>query len=370
MKVDSYNLNELDNQIQNPNKDLVFCAFDRISGSEGLYNQLKTKYKNANIVIFSTSGHFVSSEILDETPIVSAIEFENSSITMDQFSIADFATSFDLGESIGKSIKKEVKGVCIISDGGLINGTELISGINANVLKEVPIFGGMAGDGTRFQKTLVGANQNPEVGNVVIIQFFGEGISIKSNSDFGWTSLGLEFKITKSESNKLIEIDKKNAYDVLYEFLAPESEEKFAELTLYYPFLLKDSSDEGVIRTPILVNHKEKTLVYAGNMPEGSMVKLMKSGTMQLLDSTLEVAQKCVLSKEENSFVLAISCVGRRVVLEDMANEEFTEIQSIFGERSCYFGFYSYGEFSRSGFEENCKLHNQTLTLAVLQETI
>ena len=89
---------------------------------------------------------------------------------------------------------------------------------------------------------------------------------------------------------------------------------------------------------------------------------------MQLLDSTLQVAENCADLKNENSFVLAISCVGRRVVLDDMANEEFTEIQSVFGNTGNYFGFYSYGEFSRNGFEENCTLHNQTLALAVLSE--
>jgi hypothetical protein len=243
-----------------------------------------------------------------------------------------------------------------------------MQGVNSNINREIPVFGGMAGDGTRFQQTMVGLNEDPSPGKVVIIAFYGDALEVKSNYDTGWTRLGLEFKITKSQKNELIELNHKSAYDTLYEFLEPANQDEFAKTTLYYPFLLDEEGVGTVIRTPILVDHEKKTLTYAGNMPEGSTVKLMSSGTMQLLDSTLEVAKSCSDQHFDNSFVFAISCVGRRVVLDDMAGEEFTEIQSVFGKKDNYFGFYSYGEFSRGGFENNCKLHNQTLTLAVLSE--
>jgi hypothetical protein len=368
MKIDSFIWAELEGKSVNTARLLILCAFNRLGNQQPSYIQLKHKYPNGEIVIFSTAGHFISSQIHDDQPVVTAIEFEKSSFKTSSFKRIDFEGCIQMGTAIGNSVDEKTKGLLILSDGGVVNGTQLIEGINSQVSSDIPIFGGMAGDGTRFQKTLVGLNAEPQSGEVIGITFYGDALEIKSNCDSGWTSLGLEFKITSSITNKLIELNNKNAYDVLYEFLAPANQEDFAKTTLYYPFLLVEQGVGNVIRTPILVDHEDKTLTYAGNMPEGATVKLMKSGTMQLLDSTLDVAKYCATEDEVPCFVFATSCVGRRVVLDDMANEEFTEIQSVFKNESHYFGFYSYGEFSRTGFEENCKLHNQTLALAVLIE--
>lgn len=368
MKVNSFCFTDLHLQEKDDQKKLVFCGFNRLTGLGGGYEEIRDKYPNADIVMFSTSGHFIAEEIHDDIPVVSALEFEKSDIKAGVYDVENFESSYELGKEISSNIGAKAKGVCIISDGGMVNGTELMRGVNTNLTRDIPVFGGMAGDGTRFQQTMVGLNNDPSAGKVVVIGFYGDVLNVISNCDSGWTAMGLEFKITKSQENELIELNHKSAYNTLYEFLEPENQDEFAKNTLYYPFLLEEKGVGNVIRTPILVDHDKKTLTYAGNMPEGNTVKLMSSGTMQLLDSTLKVAENCHQKSDKNSFVLAISCVGRRVVLDDMANEEYTEIHSTFGDSGNYFGFYSYGEFSRDGFEENCKLHNQTLTLAVLTE--
>lgn len=368
MKVDSFIWHELGDKSINEKRLLVLCAFDRLGNQQPSHSELKKKYPNGEIAIFSTSGHFISSKIHDHDPLVTVIEFEKSSFRAFTYISEDFQSFEAMGRAIGNRSEEKAKGLLIISDAGVVSGTQLIQGINSQVRRDVPIFGGMAGDGTRFQKTLLSLNAEPQSGIVISIEFYGDSLEIKSHCDSGWTGLGLEFKITSSISNKLMELNGENAYDVLYEILASNSPEVFAKTTLHYPFLLVEEGIGNVIRTPIFVDHENKTLTYAGDMPEGAIVKLMKSGTMQLLDSTLDVAKYCAVEDEVPCFVFAISCVGRRVVLDDIANEEFTEIQSVFKKEGNYFGFYSYGEFSRTGFEENCKLHNQTLALAVLIE--
>lgn len=368
MKIDNFVWNDLKTRSLDKERVLVLCAFDRLSDQQPSYEAIKEKYPSGEILLFSTSGHFISSEIHDKEPVISVIKFDKSTFEAAKYSIENYTACLGMGEAIGAHVGKTARGVYIISDGGVVNGTQLIRGINSKITSDIPVFGGMAGDMTRFQKTLVGLNAEPQSGEVIAISFYGDELQIKSNCDSGWIALGLEFTITSSVKNKLIELNNKNAYDTLYDFLAPENPEDFAKTTLYYPFCLIEDGVGSVIRTPILVDHENKTLTYAGDMPEGDVVKLMKSGTMQLLDSTLDVAKFCATEDQKPSFIFATSCVGRRVVLDDMANEEYTELQSVFGNESSYFGFYSYGEFSRRGIEENCKLHNQTLALAVLTE--
>lgn len=368
MNVETFYFKDIELKGVDEKASLVLFAFSRVDMQDNYLSILTKYFPTAQIVLFSTSGHFIGDQIEDAEALVAVINLEKSRIETKLFRSSDYSSDTLLGEAIGHSVQDDAKCLLLISDGSLINGTELINGLNDHIHKSVKIVGGMAGDGARFEKTFVGLNAVPETGVVATIAFYGENLEINSNHDAAWSSLGLEFRITESERNLLIGLNNKNAYSVLREFMDSDSDESFTRDMLYYPFFLEDNASEGVIRTPIAVDHVKKSITYAGNMPIGSTVKLMKSRTMQLLDSTMNLANTCHDEKASNQFVLAISCIGRRVVLEEMANEEFTELANVFGKDTHYFGFYSYGEFSRSGLESNCKLHNQTLTLAIITE--
>ena len=58
-----------------------------------------------------------------------------------------------------------------MSDGLLINGSQLTRGIN-KVNKLIPVTGGMAGDGARFCETYVIANDVPSLRTIVPRQLF------------------------------------------------------------------------------------------------------------------------------------------------------------------------------------------------------
>lgn len=371
MKCNSFCYTKLNQQETDPKVTLVYCAISRIYYPRDIYEQLRSKYTHAQIVIFTTSGHFFDDEIRDEHPMVTTLEFECSYIEAKTFQVADYKNGYDLGVALSNAYTTPPKSMCIISDGSLVNGTALMSGIAESLDTNIPVFGGMAGDGTRFESTLVSLNAPPIAGNVIAIGFYGDNLHIGGACNQGWSPVGIEFTITKSEKNILYELDNTNAYNILFDLLKPTSNEDFTTNTLYFPFLLQpmeEDEEEGVIRTPIAVNHEEKHLTYAGDMPVGSKVKLMKAGTIQLLDSTLTAAKDALGEHRQVDFVFATSCVGRRVVLDDMANEEYTEMQSVFGDSATYTGFYSYGEFFRSGKEKHCVLHNQTFTLTALSE--
>lgn len=359
---------KLNEQLVNSEVNLVLCGFDRKSESPISYERIREKFPNGEIVMFSTSGHFVSKSIQDEHAVLTALNFEKGKIITKSFDVSDYKDSNEIGAAIVNSFDSALKGLCVISDGGEVNGDSLIGGINETLPAGIPVFGGMAGDGTRFEKTLVGLNSEPVSGKVVAIGFYGDSFRINGACNSGWSPVGVEFKITKSEGNKLFELNGSNAYDILYDFLKPESNDDFTKNTLYYPFLLNVDSDTEIIRTPIAVDHEAKTITYAGDMIEGKTVKLMKAGTMQLLDSTLQAAKSSQDGKHETNFVFAVSCVGRRVVLDDMANEEYFELKSVFGDKVNYFGFYSYGEFFRIGKNDTAMLHNQTFTMATISE--
>ena len=65
---------------------------------------------------------------------------------------------------------------------------------------------------------------------------------------------------------------------------------------------------------------------------------------------------------------LLISCVGRRLVLQQRIEEEVESVREVVGEGAALTGFYSYGEICPAAPSAGCELHNQTMTITTLRE--
>jgi hypothetical protein len=63
-----------------------------------------------------------------------------------------------------------------------------------------------------------------------------------------------------------------------------------------------------------------------------------------------------------------ISCVGRKLVLQQRIEEEVEAVQEVLGSGAALAGFYSYGELCPFGADARCELHNQTMTITTLRE--
>jgi hypothetical protein len=110
-------------------------------------------------------------------------------------------------------------------------------------------------------------------------------------------------------------------------------------------------------------------MTFAGNIPQGSMVRLMKGNIDKLIDAASNAAYKIKKrSTERNQLALLISCVGRRIVLGERIEEELEVIRHEFGENTLLCGFYSYGEISPTLKNVACELHNQTMTITTIYE--
>jgi hypothetical protein len=65
---------------------------------------------------------------------------------------------------------------------------------------------------------------------------------------------------------------------------------------------------------------------------------------------------------------ILISCVGRKLVLDQRVEEEIEAVREVYGANTILTGFYSYGEISPFTPDAKCELHNQTMTITTLSE--
>jgi hypothetical protein len=93
----------------------------------------------------------------------------------------------------------------------------------------------------------------------------------------------------------------------------------------------------------------------------------MKAQLDRLIEGAEQAAGLASRGVDGPVLAVAISCVGRRLVLRERTEEEAEGVQDALPAGSQIVGFYSYGELSpiSSG---NCDLHNQTMTLTTIRE--
>lgn len=366
----SWTWHHADPEFNAGNCQLVFVfGAPQLITDAAVYGYLKTEYPLANIVFSSTSGEIMGSDVYDDTIVATAIEFEKSAIVCASTHVNEHAKSCEVGQYLMSQLDKEgLVCVFVISDGTYINGSELVYGFNQVNPNNVPVTGGLAGDAARFSSTFTGLNQIPAQGNVVAIGFYGDQLIVGNGSSGGWDEFGPDRTITKSDKNVLFEIDNRSALDLYKEYLGEYAKELPGSALLFPLSLSIAGSDKKLVRTILSVNEDEKSMTFAGNLPEGSHVRLMKANFGKLINASSTAAGDASDCPGATELAIMVSCVGRKLVLNERTDEELMAAKDIFGDKTVIAGFYSYGELSPLNKGSNCELHNQTMTITTFAE--
>jgi hypothetical protein len=348
----------------------MFGAGSAVSSTE-LFNHVRKQFPVAQIVSSSTSGEIMQDAVYDESISVMAIQFSDTKIRCAKTVVNKGSNSFETGKQLMEELKAEdLVTIFVVSEGSFTNGSELVNGFNQNNPNQIPVTGGLAGDADRFQKTQVGLNEPATEGNVVAIGFYGKTLKIGHSSFGGWDEFGRERIITKSDKNVLYEIDGRNALDLYKEYLGPYVNE-LPGSALFFPLSMRvGDSDKSLVRTILAINEEDKSMTFAGNLPEGNKVRLMKANFDRIINASSIAATQSLIKDAKNTPELAIliSCVGRKLILQERTYEEVKAARDIFGPETAITGFYSYGELSPFNQDSNCELHNQTMTITTFTE--
>jgi len=349
---------------------LVFGAPSCIS-DPGFLAQLKTRFPASQSVLCSTSGEIMGDRVFDDSAVVTAIGFDHTTIRPAMTNIRQHNNSYDAGRYLMEQLQPgDPSTIFILSDGTKVNGTELAAGLSDSNPRNIPVTGGLAGDATRFLKTLVGLNDMPAEGNIVAIGFYGNRLHIGHGSFGGWDEFGHERVITRSNKNVLYELNGRNALDLYKEYLGPYVDELPGSALLFPLSLRVNGSGQNLVRTILSIDEKEKSMTFAGNLPEGGKVRLMKANFDKLIDGSATAARHTFEPlRHQPDLAILISCVGRRLVLQHRIDEEVQAAKDIFGDGTIISGFYSYGEISPLQDQSSCELHNQTMTITTFSES-
>lgn len=333
------------------------------------FQHLRQIYPNAHIVFGSSSGEILGTNVSDDSIVVSALHFEKTRIKAVEERLTLTEDSYKVGQSLAKALDEtDLVHILIISDGQIVNGGELVRGLNENITHSIPITGGLASDNARFECTAVGLDEVPKEGAIVAIGFYGAHLKVGYGSMGGWSVFGPERIITKSKANVLYELDNQSALQ-LYKMYLGDQVKELPGSALLFPLGIRSSiTGEYIVRTILSIDEENQSMSFAGNMPEGSRAQLMYANFNKLLDGGLLATNNKLIVNEEAEFGLLISCVGRKLVLKNRVEEEVEEVKMVLGENVPVSGFYSNGEISPLVASPVCELFNQTMTITTYTE--
>ena len=322
----------------------------------------------------STAGEIYGSEISDDSLVVAAMRFKNTPVHTAEAIVREPQDSYAAGVAIGSQLKRSsLRAILVLSDGLHVNGSELVKGLNSAHEGAVVITGGLAGDGTRFKRTWVMKDRVPQSGYVTAVGLYGDHVRIGHGSKGGWDKLGPERLVTKSSGNVLHELDGRPALQLYKEYLGDRAV-GLPATGMLFPLAIRSSLSEAksLVRTVLAVDEATQSMTFAGDIPQGFFAQLMRGNFDRLIQgasdaATLTMNGHANLHAENPTLSIAISCVGRRLVLGERTEEETEVALEILPKDSRQIGFYSYGEISPYD-RGTCDFHNQTMTLTTITE--
>lgn len=332
--------------------------------------ELRRAFPDSTIAGCSTAGEIHDRQLSDSSVSVGVYQFRRSKVRAVHAPVRGPQDSRRAGTLLAEQLAgPDLRAVLVFSDGLNVNGTELVKGLTSLLDSSVVITGGLAGDGTAFKKTWVLKAGLPIEKVVTAVGLYGSSVRVGHGSKGGWDAFGPERLVTKSSGNVLHELDGQPALPLYKKYLG-ERASGLPSTALLFPLAIREtrSASHVLVRTILSVDENANTMTFAGDIPEGSVAQLMRANFDRLVGGagqSAEMAHSGVGSGP--CLCVAVSCVGRRLVLGQRTEEELDAVLSVLAPGTTQVGFYSYGEISPFA-AGTCDLHNQTMTLTTINE--
>jgi hypothetical protein len=337
----------------------------------GALAELAAAFPKSAIVGCSSAGEIHDHLIADGTLVVAMAQFERTDLAVASTEIESAADSARAGGRLGAKLALARPNlVLVFSEGLAVNGTDLVRGLSSALPKDTIIAGGLAADGNRFARTWVLVDGKPVGRHVVAVALTGP-LEIGAGSQGGWDTFGPERRVTRSEGNVLYELDSKPALALYKDYLG-ELASGLPATALRFPLSIRAErgTKDAIVRTVLAIDEKAQSMTFAGDIPNGWRAQLMRSNHDRLIAGAMRAAANANSGTTNGpALALAISCVGRRLVLGARTEEETEAALDALPPGSHQIGFYAYGEISHAG-RATCELHNQTMTLTTIREAI
>jgi hypothetical protein len=320
----------------------------------------------------TTSGEFIDGEIEEDSAVLMLLDMHPEYFKL-KFLETGENTTFENARQLGLHGKETFsKPAFILASGWLTqDGENIVEGITEGFGRDVTVYGGMAGDNLMLECPTVFTNRESSVNGLLALIIDENKVGVNGIATCGWKPIGTTKTITKSEGNIVYTIDDKPALDMIMKYLGVDDDldsgkEIVTQIGAYYPLQMERENVAPVMRTAMFANREDRSLICAGNVPQGSKVKFSLPPDFDAIE---KVVEECVELKEkdhtEADALIMFSCISRHLSFGILMSEEIEQVQQVWGAPMV--GFFTYGEFGKSKTGKH-EFHNNTCCVVALKE--
>jgi hypothetical protein len=242
----------------------------------------------------------------------------------------------------------------------------LVQGIYRVTGPRIPTVGGAASDSGQFGPTFV-FHDDAILEQGAVAVWIASDKPLPVATRHGWQPMGMPLLVSRAEGTEVLEFGGRPAAAVFQEQLgfAPDdlnTVEEFRAQVMAHPLGVLTPDGSLHVRA-VIAKTPHGALQTIAQVPAGCAVQVTTGTPDSLLDVVPPVAEDLLARNPEPGVVLAFSCVGRGWVCGERILDEPGLLQNALGDVPS-FGFYTYGEFSRT--RGVLGTHTATLTALAL----
>ncbi len=349
-----------------PTLAIVFCSVvqDR--------NELIAFFSAQNVDIFgaTTAGEILDNEVTEKSIVVMLLDIKKAHyrlLMQDTTHSSTYEACSNLADIAQKTYHHP--SLIVVSSGLTIDGEHIVKGV-CDTAPDIPLYGGLAGDDLTMKATFVFSAEGEYSNAILCLIIDGDKINVQGLATSGWDSIGIEKTITKSEGNVVYTIDDEPAVDVFIKYFefkgyVDNRPEVVAMNFAQYPLQLTKENGNVVLRSPMMADGENRSLIFGGGIPQGSKVKFSVPPGFELVDNTTNEISSLKTTIPAADAIIMFSCKARHLALGPMTSTEAEQIRAIWDKP--LIGFFTYGEIGHSK-NSFCDFHNETCSMVILKE--
>ena len=308
--INSNNINMYDNILIQ-----VFTGLVEKKFINSIVKEIKSILPQASIIGTTTAGEIYEGKAFAHTTTISFTVFEKVKI---KTKLLNNKNEYELGLNIGKElVEKDTKVIILFTDGLLINGWDIISGIES-VNSNVIVCGGKAGDNGYFKKTFVFSNEGVTENGIVAASLTGKYLNVTTDSSFSWSPIGKLMTVTEALDNKIITIDNIKIFDIYKKYLGEEVAKELPMSATEFPLIVKKDGID-IARVAFQCN-EDGSLNFLGNVEVNDKVQFGYGNVSMIKGRSVEIIDRLKDKNIEGIFVY--SCSVRKAFMQDEINIE------------------------------------------------
>jgi hypothetical protein len=309
-----------------------------------------------------SAGEILNNEVREGSIVVLLLEIDREAYRINIFDGAD-KTYHELGKSIAEWAQPAYPEPALMAVvGGLMaDGDQIIKGIVDTMGRQVPLFGGLAGNDQLPQETVVFDSSQVLSNGACVLAFNQAAIELRGVAVSGWMGIGTTKTVTKSRGNLVFEIDNQPVLDIYQRYLGLDDD---PQICVEHPLLMMRDDESYVVRAAMRLND-DGSMSFSGTVPEGAKVRFSCAPGLEIVDHSIEKLSQTIQTEFSPDAIVLFSCKLRHSALGPLIENELSAIRELWNVPMV--GFFTFGEI---GPHPNgpCDFHGTAIVPVLIRE--